>query len=107
MQSRCEQLQSELTAITEQGRLDLQASEAARMEWQQLATAMTEKLEATQRDLAEITQTAGSEQKRADAATARADAAEHRASAMEKVATALYDDILAAFGSFTKARSAL
>ncbi len=77
------------------------------MEWQQLATEISEKLESTQGELVELKQTADSERTRADAAIARAEAAERRAFAMEKVATALYDDILAAFGGFTKARSAL
>ena len=107
MQSRCEELQSALEAVTEQAQRDLEASEHARTEWQQLATAVSEKLEAAHGDLEELRQSANSERIRADAAIARAEAAERRAFAMEKVATALHDDILAAFGGFTKARSAL
>ncbi len=44
---------------------------------------------------------------RADAANERAAAAEQRATAMEKIATALHADIVAGFGKFSRARSAL
>ena len=61
----------------------------------------------TQQQLEQMKQFAESAQMRGDAAIGRAEAAERRAAAMEKVATALHDDILAAFGGFSKARSSL
>lgn len=105
LQDRCDHLQSELASLSERSRLELETSESARTEWQQLATAMKEKLNETQTRLDEMNRFAETATSRADAATARAEAAERRASTMEKVAIALHDDILAAFGGFTRARS--
>lgn len=104
---RCQQLEQQVTDVTERAQAEAAAAEDVTSQWQKLATAMKVQVEEYEKRMLAMKQRAEAAEARAAAIQNRALAAEQAASEKEDLSTRFHDKVVAAFGIGSRAHGVL
>jgi hypothetical protein len=104
---QCQRLEGEVRQIRVQAKADITAANGVTEQWHQLAMALKDKLDESERELAATRQRLSVAEMQMASDRRQADDAEHQASIAIGITTLFHDKIVEAFGVGSQAHSAL
>ena len=104
---QCQVLEAEVRQVRTEAEADLAAAGSEKLRWQQLAVALKNRLEDSDREIAQLRKRLESSEQRVVAGRQLASAAQHKASLAIGITTLFHDKIVESFGVGSPAHSTL